>query len=65
MNNEELWKDITGFEGFYQISSLGNIQTKDRYVKCRDGKIRFVKGRICSLNQRNRYKTISKRRYSC
>lgn len=59
MNNEELWKDITGFEGFYQISSLGNIRTKDRYVKCRDGKMRFVKGRLCSLNQRNRYKTVT------
>lgn len=28
MNNmEEIWKDITGYEGLYQISSLGNVKS--------------------------------------
>ena len=28
----EIWKDIKGFEGMYQISSFGNIKSLDRYV---------------------------------
>lgn len=32
MNNiEEVWKDIPGFEGLYQASTLGQIRSIDRY----------------------------------
>ena len=27
---EEIWKDITGFEGLYQISNFGNVRVLDR-----------------------------------
>ena len=27
----EHWKNITGFEGFYQVSSLGRVRSKSRY----------------------------------
>ena len=34
---EEIWKDIEGYEGFYQISSLGRIKSfKDNYGKYRE-----------------------------
>lgn len=29
----ETWKDITGFEGIYQISNLGNVKSLERLVK--------------------------------
>lgn len=29
----EQWKDIKGFEDFYQISNYGRIRSKDRIVK--------------------------------
>lgn len=29
----EIWKDIIGYEGFYQISNLGNVRSLDREVK--------------------------------
>ena len=29
---EEIWKDIKGFEGAYQISNLGNCRSLDRYI---------------------------------
>lgn len=40
----EVWKDISGYEGLYQISDLGNVRSLDRYVNhSRSGK-RFCKG---------------------
>lgn len=29
---KEIWKDIPGYEGLYQVSSLGNIKSLDRHV---------------------------------
>lgn len=33
MNSEEIWKDIPGYGGHYQASSLGRIRSKDRIVR--------------------------------
>lgn len=30
---EEIWKDVVGYEGYYQVSNLGNVRSIDRYVK--------------------------------
>lgn len=29
---QEVWKDIYGYEGLYQISNIGNVKSCDRYV---------------------------------
>ena len=31
-NKAEVWKDILGYEGMYQVSNLGNIRSLDRIV---------------------------------
>jgi hypothetical protein len=36
---EEIWKDIINFEGFYQISSFGNIKFLKRTVKFINGTV--------------------------
>lgn len=28
--NEEIWKDIKGYEGYYQVSNLGRVRSLDR-----------------------------------
>lgn len=28
----EIWKDVAGYEGFYQVSNLGNVKSLDRIV---------------------------------
>ena len=33
----EIWKDIKGYETYYQISSLGKIKSLDRYVTDKNG----------------------------
>ena len=37
----EVWKDINGFEGIYQISDKGNIRSLDRKIICSNGSVRF------------------------
>lgn len=45
-SKSEEWKDITGYEGLYQVSTLGNVRSYDKIVGCRGGKTRLVKGKI-------------------
>ena len=42
----EEWKDIEGFEGVYQVSSLGRVKTLDRYLTASYGSKQFRKGQI-------------------
>lgn len=45
---EEIWKDIPGYEGLYQVSNLGRIKSLDRKYKCKNGLERTIKGKIMS-----------------
>jgi len=50
MNNysteEEIWKDVTDFEGLYQVSNLGRVKSLDRLTEHKNGKIVPKKGRF-------------------
>lgn len=46
----EVWKDILGYEGYYQISNLGNVRSLDRYVRNGKGTVRFVPGKLRKLD---------------
>ena len=54
----EEWRDIRGYEGVYQISSLGRIRSLDRYVDDKGHK-RFVKGKILKPSKhKNNYEYV-------
>ena len=40
----EVWKDIPGYEGLYQVSNLGNVKSLDRTIERKDGRSNFYKG---------------------
>lgn len=42
----EIWKEIVGFEGYYEISNLGRIRSLDRKVIGRGNKYRPIKSKI-------------------
>lgn len=42
---KEVWKEIPGFEGYYEASNLGNIRGVDRVVNCIWGKCYPIKSR--------------------
>jgi hypothetical protein len=45
-NTEEIWKDIVGWEGFYQVSNLGQVRSLDRIIASAAPNGRLLKGRI-------------------
>ena len=41
---EEIWKDIKGYEGLYQVSSYGRVRSLDRMETLVNGEKRSRKG---------------------
>lgn len=64
MANREIWKPVPGYEGFYEVSSLGRIRGVDRVIMRKNGKKYTVKGAILSPSKTRRdgYLEISLRR---
>lgn len=52
---EEIWKDIVGYEGLYQVSNLGNVKSLQRLEKTKDGKSRIRNGRIMKFSKSQYY----------
>lgn len=52
-NMEEVWKDIAGYEGLYQVSNFGRVKSLDRYVPHSSLGRKFCKGCIMSLHINN------------
>lgn len=46
---KETWRDIPGYEGLYQASTLGRVRSVDRYIKYSNGREVFTKGKMLSL----------------
>lgn len=52
----EEWRPVLGYEGIYEVSSLGNIRGVDRYVTFKDGrKPRFIRGRVLHRTKGQHY----------
>lgn len=50
MANNEIWKDIEGYEGSYQVSNLGRVKSLSRVIKWSNS-YRRVKEKIRSLSK--------------
>jgi hypothetical protein len=49
----EIWKDIEGYEGYYQVSNLGRVKSLRREVACKNGMVKTVKEKILKQKTRN------------
>lgn len=55
---EEIWKDIEGFEGYYQVSNLGNVKSLNRILKDNGGF--FIKaGNYKRFEEQTGYKRVA------
>lgn len=43
---EEIWKDIEGYEGEYQVSNFGRVKSLPRWIEFSDGRVRFYQEKI-------------------
>lgn len=55
---EEIWKDIFGYEGLYQVSNLGRIKSYDKYKWNRFKYIKLKGKQLKLSNDKNGYKII-------
>lgn len=69
----EIWKDVKGYENYYEVSNMGRVRRKSGFVKAgiKNNEKRFLKGRILKsslkkngylyvdLSSCNKVKTIS------
>lgn len=55
---EEVWKDVKGYEGFYQVSNIGQVKSLKRKRKSQYGRMATVEERILS-------KQLDKHGYFC
>ena len=46
MNEKEIWKPITGYEGKYEVSNLGRVKSLSRIINQKNGRHRRIKERI-------------------
>ncbi len=57
---EEIWKDIAGYEGIYQVSSLGKVRSLSRLRKGKRGSPTHCEGKCMTLQKmRNGYLQVS------
>ena len=42
----EIWKDISGYEGLYQVSNMGKVRSLDRTIVYKNGQRHFYRGKI-------------------
>lgn len=53
-----VWRDVPGYEGYYQVSNTGIVRSLDRTVLTKNGEERFYKGRFFEGSDVNGYKQI-------
>ena len=46
---EEIWKDIPGYEGIYQVSDQGRVRSLDHYVRNKHNTLSLRRGKILKI----------------
>ena len=60
-NNIEQWKEIVGYEGYYEVSNFGNIRSMDRVIYKKDGTHQVYRSKMVKqwLDSKGRYYMVS------
>ncbi len=57
---KEVWKDIEGWEGYYQVSNFGNVRSLDREIVYSTGRKEIRRGQLIkpNFNKSNGYLSV-------
>jgi hypothetical protein len=55
MESSEKWKDISGYEGVYQVSDKGRVKALSKKVTDPNGRVRCYKEKILKQHPTNKY----------
>lgn len=60
MDNEK-WRPVVGYEGFYEVSDCGNMRSLDRYAGSRVGNGKFINGQNLNkpIDNKSGYRYVS------
>ncbi len=59
-NNQEIFKDVIGYENLYQVSNYGKVIAKARTLLNKNNKLQFFNAKNKSINDNgNGYKTVN------
>lgn len=61
--DSEVWVDIEGYKGYYQISSFGNVRSLDRYVACKGGSWKFMRSQTITQRLNKGYPVTNLNRH--
>jgi len=56
---EEVWKDVVGYEGLYEVSNLGHVRSLDRYVAHHTAGMALRRGKIMKGSFDGNYLNVS------
>ena len=56
--NNEVWKDIKGYEGLYQVSNMGRVKSVARTVTWKNQSVKRYKERIMKTRQKQGYASV-------
>lgn len=59
----EIWADVDGYEGLYQVSNFGQVKSHDRIINCAYGRKRETKGVVKKWYFIREYKAIDIQKY--
>lgn len=63
VSEEEIWKDVPGYEGFYQVSNLGRVKSLERTKRASFGSTQTVKEKFLMLNSNSLYPAFMAAKY--
>lgn len=51
---KEVWKEIVGYEGYYEVSNMGNVRSMDRIIYKSDNTIQTYKSKPITIHYNKR-----------
>lgn len=56
----EEWRPMVGYEGYYEVSNLGQIRGVERLINCKNGTRKTIRGKVLkqSTHYKNGYKSV-------